>query len=286
MGTTFVEAATISTGYIFFDNNTLGEMYRHGLADRILRSLRTVGLEVQATEVNLVESYSASTGITEKLIATLKTLVGHDGVLPWTGEILQLEAHAFLRGEPCSQIPLNSLDTLEPGQSRDALRSKVDAFRKRTDASHRRLHAEARPRIQKKLKAQGIRPAWEEFAGFLEAWQLIETREIFARQSWRDLDLPEPFRAEVLQASEAWRLMADADGMGIFQAAIAFEQPPQVQRMDQLQLPYLGGATRRVLVTRDGPFAAAAKTVVNGRYHLAQVLTFAEFLDKSGIAQP
>jgi hypothetical protein len=53
--------------------------------------------------------------------------------------------------------------------------------------------------------------------------------------------------------------------------------------MDQVQLPYLGGATRRILVTRDGQFAAAAKIVVNGRYRLARVLTFKEFLTASDI---
>lgn len=236
-----------------------------------------------ATELNLVESYSAPDFVSDALTGALRTLVGYDGALPWTGEVLKLEAEAHLRGEHGSQLPLDSIMLIDPAESRRDLRDRLNAFRRRTDESHRRLHADARPRIQRKLKEKKIRPVWDDFPAFLEVWQGMETREILARQSWRDLGLPDPFAPDVLIASESWRLMSDADGIGIFQAAIAFEQPPQVQRMDQLQLPYLGGADRRVLVTRDGAFAEAAKYVVNGRYGLARVLTLAEFLDNSGI---
>lgn len=270
-------------GFIFFDNNTLGEIRRRGLSELIVRSLRSVDLEAQATEINLVESYAASETIADALIATLRALVGRDAVLPWTGEILQLEAQAFLRGDAQSQIPLNSLETLEPGETRTELRARLNTFRKRTDESHRRLHARTRPHIQRKLKERGIKPDWAELPAFLEAWQTLDVRLTFAKQSWRDLELPEPFEPGVLEASESWRLMSDADAAAMFQAAIAFQQPMQVQRMDQLQLPYLGGAYRRVLVTRDGAFADVAKTIVNGRYYLARVLTFSEFLDTAGI---
>lgn len=77
--------------------------------------------------------------------------------------------------------------------------------------------------------------------------------------------------------------MADADAIAIFQGALALTQPRQVQRMDQLQLPYLGGADRRILVTMDEPFAEAGKMVVNGRYHLALVVSFKDFLEGSGV---
>jgi hypothetical protein len=102
-------------------------------------------------------------------------------------------------------------------------------------------------------------------------------REIFSRQSWSDIGLPDPFPPEILTQSDSWRLMADADAIGLYQGALAFDQPRQVQRMDQLQLPYLGGTARRILVTKDGPFAEVGKIVVNGRYPLARVVTLSEW---------
>lgn len=275
--------SSISTRHIFFDNNALAAITKRRIAHEVRRTVRASWLDVQATELNLVENYSAPALVSEAVKETVRILVGHDGVLPWIGEILKIEAETFLKGERAPRIPLNSLDTLEPGQSWDQLRANLNAFRKRTDESHRRLHADARKHLQPRLKAKGIRPEWHEFPAFLEAWQGIETREIFARQTWRDLDLLEPFQPEILSASESWRLMADADAIAIFQGALAFTQPRQVQRMDQLQLPYLGGADRRILVTMDEPFAEAGKMVVNGRYHLALVVSFKDFLEGSGV---
>jgi hypothetical protein len=122
-----------------------------------------------------------------------------------------------------------------------------------------------------------------DFPRFLDAWHGLETRLTFAHQTWKDLDLPGEFPPAIMTASESWRITSELDALGIFQAAIATAQPPQVQRMDQLQLPYLGGAERRIFVTRDETFAHAAKMLINGRYNLAQVQTLEEFLSKSGI---
>ena len=261
----------------------MAQITKRKLAEKIRASLRSAWLDTQVTELNLVENYSAPAIVSDAVKETIRILVGHEGVLPWVGEILRIEAETFLRGERAPQIQYNSLDILEEGQTWDRLRAELNAFRKRTDESHRRLHATARKALQPKLKTLGVRPEWSEFPEFLEAWQSVETREIFARQTWRDLGLPEPFNANILKASDSWRLVADADGIGMFQGALAFKQPRQVQRMDQLQLPYLGGADRRILVTCDGPFAEAGKMVVNGRYHLAQILSLDELLWRGGI---
>jgi hypothetical protein len=273
----------MATGHIFFDNSARAVIHRRGFAPAIARSTRSAGLEVQATELNLVEGYSAPEFIADTLIATWRTLLGRDGVLPWIGEILVLEADAFHEGAPQSRIPLNTLDTFDDKESREELCTRLNEFRKRTDASHRDLHAGARPRIQALLKERGLRYDMTDFPRFLDAWHGLDTRLTFAKQTWKDLDLPGPFPQDILTASESWRITSELDALGIFQAAIASRPPRQVQRMDQLQLPYLGGAYRRVFVTRDVTFADAAKMLINGRYNLAQVQTLDEFLNTSGL---
>lgn len=271
------------TGHIFFDNNTLGEICRRHLATPIRGSLRAVDLRVQPTELNLIEAYAAPGNIAEDLVWTLRELAGHHGALPWTGELLRLAGLAFLEGRSGVQLPLNEIDPELLALSRDMLRHRLDDFRRNTDRSHARLHADARRKLQRKLKEVGVRPRWEDFPVFLEAWQNLEVREIFARQSWADLGLPAPFPPAVLAEVDSWRLMSDADAIGLYQAALAFEQPRQVQRMDQLQLPYLGGASRQLLVTRDGPFFQAASSVLHGRYPLTRVVKLEEFLRASAI---
>ncbi len=273
-----------SAGRVFFDNSTIGEIDRRQLAAPLRRSLRAVGLEAWATRINVIESHSAPWHITERLIATLRALGARDAAWPFPNEILEAEARAFLAGETRRvDLQLDALSWFDAGIAPDAAREESQRFRKLVDSEHRQMHAARRAAIQAKLKARGIRANWAEFPRFLEAWQGMDMRGVLAALSWRDLQLPEPFAPGILEWSDAWRLLCDADALGLFQAAIAFDQPRQVQRMDQLQLPYLGGGVQRILVTRDGPFVDAAKMIVNGRYSLARVMTLVEFLETSGL---
>lgn len=275
----------MSNGSIFFDNNTLGEIERLGAAAAIRSSLRAANLTPLATEINLLESVSAPGFRHARLSATLASIAGDQSVLPWTFRILQLAGEAHLRGERTFPVPLSAL-TLEATEvEREELRKKARAFCDELDTEQRNRHAEARPELQAWLKARGSRPAWDELPGFLDWWGAVDVREIFAAKVWEALGLPGEFPVRILTESESWRLLADGEGVAVFQGAVAFEQRRQVQRMDLLQLPYLGGTNRRILVTSDGPFAEAARAVVSGRYLLARVMTLGEFFDSIGFSR-
>lgn len=267
----------MSIGHIFFDNNTIQYIRENRLVGRVLSNARAAHLDILATELNLVEAYSASPDVADRIVDTIGELTGGADVLPWTGALLKAVGEGFVSGAEPIQIDRVSLEVVRTEDGRAALRRDLKAFKDRIDATHRDLHARNRQKLQKMLLERGVRARWEELPAFLEEWRTLDTRRQFALASWRDCEIAAPFPEPILDGNHTWMLASDADALGLFQGALVFEQPRQVQRMDQLQLPYLGGSDRRILVTRDVPFATAAGMVVHGRYSLARVMTLSEY---------
>lgn len=268
---------SMRTGHLFFDNNTIGFIRDNRLEAAVVANARAASLEVLATELNLVEAYSAPKPVADAVVQTLRAITGRPEVLPWTGGLLKATGEAFLTGSDPFRLPLVELEAATDPVERERLRADLLAFKQRIDRSHKEIHERARPLVQRKLKERGVRAEWSELPAFLETWPNLDTARDFARRTWTDCDLPGEFPPEILVRNDTWRLASDADALGLFQAALVFEQPRQVQRMDQLQLPYLGGSDVRILVTRDAAFAEAARMVLERRYPLARVMSAKDF---------
>ena len=82
----------------------------------------------------------------------------------------------------------------------------------------------------------------------------------------------------VLEQNEAWRLLLDAEGVAVYERAIATVQPKFVQRLDLLQLIYLAGESKRMIVTSDKGLLRAGNAILPGRYPGARAVHLDDLL--------
>ena len=81
-----------------------------------------------------------------------------------------------------------------------------------------------------------------------------------------------------LERNESWRLLLDAEGVGVYERAIAHKQPKFVHRLDLIQLVYLGLAPRRMIVTADRPLLRAANEILTLRYPNARAIHISDLV--------
>ena len=267
------------TGIVILDNNSLGDLAAAGALDAVLGSFRASGLTPLVTMHNMVEAIPAAAHQRTVLLRTIERIAAVGGMLPWTFELLRISGAAALQSEGTFPVPLSEpVVELDEATFADA-RIQFLEVAERLNRATRERHAGARQVIQPFLTEKNLRGRWDDLSEFMrQFWDRLDLREQFADQLWEQLGFQEPRPPDLLQRSETWKLMIDADGVEVFQGAVAFRQPRQVQRMDLLQLPYLAGAGQRVLVTRDRAFGAAVKALAHGRYPGTRVCTPAEIL--------
>ena len=113
----------------------------------------------------------------------------------------------------------------------------------------------------------------------MQEWVGSDLRRDYAAVTWSALKLPGDAPVEALERNEAWRLLLDAEGIALYERAVARKQPKRVQRMDLLQLIYLAGARRRILATSDAGLLRAGAAILPGRYLNARVVSAADILE-------
>jgi len=113
----------------------------------------------------------------------------------------------------------------------------------------------------------------------VQEWVGSDLRRDYAAVTWSALKLPGDAPVEALERNEAWRLLLDAEGIALYERAVARKQPKRVQRMDLLQLIYLAGARRRILATSDAGLLRAGAAILPGRYLNARVVSAADILE-------
>lgn len=248
---------------------------------RLRANMRAADLHPAPSELNLVEASAAEpAALRDTLLGTLQRFAADWPLLEWPFKLLQTISLAMLGG--LTQIPVESTGLeafLEDPRLVDGLREECSDFGRRVEATYAELHANARPVVQARLKAVGVRRGADTVGHFLtHEWPGLDLHREFARATWRALSLPGEVRMDLVRESTAWSLLLDAEGLGVYFGAIVHEQPRAVQRKDLLQLIYLGLTPRRVLATADEPFYEAAQRIVRGRYPGARIVRIAEML--------
>lgn len=129
------------------------------------------------------------------------------------------------------------------------------------------------------MRERGMKDTFESAHSFLDTeWQTGETRRIFAEVTWGALGLPGEVPMAALERNESWRLLLDAEGVGVYERAIAHKQPKFVHRLDLIQLVYLGLAPRRMIVTADRPLLRAANEILTLRYPNARAIHISDLV--------
>ncbi len=259
---------------LIVDNNCLSHLRRPGALERFRGSLRAADLVVVPTEINLLEATAAAPDkLRDDLIATLRAISGSEALLPWPFTLLRDIGAALTRGEHVYRAPESGKEWyLEDPEALREIRQEVLAFNETIETTFTALHETNRERLREALKARNARPDFEDARDFLERqWFDSDLRRHFASVTWRSFGLPDPVPFALLEANEAWRLLLDVEGLAVYERAVATETPKRVHRRDLIQLVYLAGSQRRILVTADNGLLRAGEAVLSKRYLNARV---------------
>lgn len=266
---------------LIIDNSCLSYLMRRGALARFRGSLRAADLVVALTELNLLEATAAKPdSLQADLIATLRMLAGNEPLLPWPFALLKGIGHSLARAERTYQAPVSGKEWyLDDLSALREIREEVVAFHQSIENAFTSLHENNRKRIRAVLKSSKSHGNFEDARDFLERqWFDSELRRHFATVTWRSFDLPDPVPFELIESSEAWRLLLDIEGLSVYERAVAWEEPSRVHRHDLLQLIYLAGSRRRILVTADRALIRAGEAVLQRRYLNARVAHISDMI--------
>jgi hypothetical protein len=265
----------VPPGILVLDNNCYSQLTKPSALSNFRANLRVIDFVAQPSEVNLLEAAAAPSRARSQLFKVLREVIGEQPILMWPFALLKNVGQAILRGEPHVIIGDSGKEWyLDDEEAVAALRPEVKEFKDRLEQEFDRLHARNRKSIQKKMRERGIETTFfESTAHFLDTyWQQSDSRLDYANATWTAFGLPGDAPVDALNLSESWRLLLDAEGVAVYERAIARVQPKFVHRLDLIQLTYLALAPRRMIATADGPLLRAGNAILSGRYSNARAI--------------
>jgi hypothetical protein len=270
------------TGRLILDTSCFKHLLDLSQRDTLKANLRIADLQVWPSAVNVLESSVTRNDLRRaKVLEIVRDLSGDRPLLPWPYDLVKRAGHAVLRGERRFELePSGHEPLLDPSALNEQDRNKglaaLENIEKRFDA----MHEGARKILQPYIKTNGLQDAWPTGAEFLEQhWNSSDMAGHFAGLIWNALKLPGQAPVQELLRNETWKMFIDAEGIAVYERAIAREQPKRVHRMDLLQLVYLSGSGKRIFATGDEPLLRGAKQVLIGRYNNVRVLHIHELLE-------
>lgn len=274
--------AVSNAGILILDTNCYPRLESADKLACLRANTRATGFIAQPSELNLVEIAATSpNSIRDRLLATMREVANGNALLPWPFKLLHEIGLAIASGTPSVSVqPSGKEWYLDDFAAVGRLREEALEFQKSLEKTFSGFHARSRKRLQGSMRSCSVRDEFGSARGFLEGfWGESDMRRDFAGLTWSALRLPGDAPVAKLELNEPWRLLLDAEGVAVYERAIARVQPKFVQRMDLLQLVYLGIAQRRMLASADAGLLRAANTVLSMRYNNARALHIAELID-------
>lgn len=270
-----------TSGLLILDNNCYAALAVPKNLARFRANLRVMDFIAQPSEVNLLESTSASPDIIqERLLATIRDVASGQPLLEWPFKLLQKIGEAIVDGKTGFRVEPSGkewyLDDLNAARE---IRAEVLEFNRGIEKTFSAYHESSRKKLKKQFREHRMKDEFGSAREFLQDyWVGSEMRKIFAEVTWTALNLPGVAPLEILEKNEAWRLLLDAEGVAIYERAITQNRPKTVHRLDLIQLVYLGASLRRMIVTADGGLLRAADAILTGRYPNARAVNLSDLI--------
>lgn len=278
----YSSAAELQYRRIVLDNNVLKTLVKPANLVQFRRQASLTAMHVWPTAINVYEAaQTRDAGVRASLIAQLRDLAPPGfSILPAPFDLLRLTGRAVVNGDARFPIERASADTIlrapDVAERRSAaVRASLSRIATRFDAAY----ARRREMVFGEVKGSGLSRTWSSTGDFLEtAWRGSEMEASAVHLLWEGIRMHgEPPVAALLQC-ETWRMNSDVEGAAFYERVIAHEQPRRTDRLDWQQLPYLGLAEQRILLTDDGPFNISARGILRA-YPGTRVMTIADYLD-------
>ncbi len=272
----------MATGWVILDANCFKYLEDECLRRRVLGSLRAVDLTIWPTALDALElAKTENQAIRLRLLEVANRLLGARPLLPLPDEIFRKSGESLAAGRPSFPLEPSGFEWLLHSPN-DISQSDIDLFASvlsSADMALDRAFTTARPDIQQFLKDHQLKEEWASIGQFLNLqWMKPSQLDDLIKAEWSRFGLPGAPDVNMILQSEAWRLHFEAFGAGLFQRVITHEQSKRIQAWDLWQLIYLAGQERRIIVTEDTAFFAAASGVLAGRHTNALALQWADFV--------
>lgn len=222
-----------------------------------------------------------NSSVRARLLTTIAELAGGRPLLPWPHELLRQVGEAVAEGKDGTKVGDRRLQWLleEPDSISESEIENVRVFLQDREEDFTAMHRRARRVLRPLLREHGALDQWESVGEFLESvWNDPDHLDDYLIALWGALECPGQAPVEELREVGAWRLFLEGVGAAAFERAVRAQMPKRVQEADLLQLVYLGGTQRRILVTNDRRFRELASSVLHGRHNLARVVSANKFL--------
>jgi hypothetical protein len=270
-------------GTVVMDANVLGRLTRPPDRAQLASSLRVADLMPWPTAVNLLEAVRHENATVRlRLLEILRDLSGNRFVLPMPAEFLMRVGRMVAAGDHSFDHEPSDFEWMLFEPERITREQVAYAGRILDEAEDRfsDMHRTARRRLRGYLKARGSGDPWGDIPTFLDQqWMRPSHIDSYIVQMWKDLELDGDAPVEALRGNEAWRLYFEGFGATVYERAIQSQSQQPAHLYDVLQLIYLSGTTKRILVTNDRGLLRVAQAVTYRRYSNLRVMSNDEFLE-------
>jgi hypothetical protein len=276
----------MNIGAVVLDTNTLKHLEDPDVLRRVRASLATAQLHARISAVNVLEIVTTQNlRVRDRLLRVVGEFVQERWLVPDVSHMLRFAAEAELRGEQHFSAGASGFEWMvkEPERIADSHVQQAVRILGDRDDFWERSHQAMRKWIRPELKRRFGGDPWGSVGTFLDRnWTREDQLDTFAETVWSSLELPGEPPLRALLSNEIWRMYFEAHGAVIYERVV----PSQVERpahiSDVVQLVYLAGARRRILVTEDAAFVRAARGVLEGRYPNSRVMLPADFIASAG----
>jgi hypothetical protein len=270
------------SGALIVDTSCLKRLAYDDVRARFVQQLRLIDFAPWPSAVNAIEVAALSDSrYRTRYQEVLRFLADGRALLPWPHDVLKDIGLALSQKHRRVRLRTSGFEFLirEPvGQEHVALAQRVTADSRQ---SWQNIYSHIRSDLQRFIRARLTAPPWSDAHAFLDEVVLEPAfLRTFVSSLWAAFDLPGKAPVQALLASGPWRAFIEAYGILAYERGIITSaEPKQAHVWDLLQLVYIAGPSRKILVSEDRAFLRAAKLVIEGRYPNASVLHWDSFLE-------
>lgn len=269
-------------GALIVDTSCLKRLLDPSTRARLVQQLRLIDFTPWPSAINAIEVAAHSNQPRQAQFQEVLRFLAEDRLLlPWPHDILKDVGLTLINRQRIVKLRQSGLDYLirEPVGPKHLSLAKEVA--ERSKSTWTAVYSRIRSQIISYLKAHGRKSPWNDAPAFLDT--VIGERKFlvdFMASLWGALDLPGTAPVEQLILPGPWRALVEGHAILAYeQAFTGGAQPKPAHAWDLLQVVYMAGPSRKILVTEDRPFLRAARAVIVGRYPNASVLHWDEFLE-------
>ena len=269
-------------GAVILDTNVVKYLEDEGTRERVVQSLAVADLRIWPSALNALEVVRHENPRARgRLLNSLRELTQQQYLLPMplsllkaSGEALLARKMGFTTGPSHLEWLVHEPERIEERHVREAGRILDDSQRTWDEA-----HRAGRNAVRALLKLKGVRDPWGSAAEFLDRqWMTREHLDSYIAAFWRELKLEGEPPIEQLLTHELWRLYFEGLGATVYERTVLDQSPKPAHSADVIQLVYMAGTPKRVLVTEDGGLTRVAQSILLRRYPMTRIFTPAELV--------